>query len=136
MTTRFGLSSIGQIHVPVRDLDRATAFYREELGMEFLFQAPPGMSFFRCGEVTLLLGTAEAPEHDHPSSILYFLVEDIESAHRTLAERGVAFREGPHRVHRAEDHELWLAFFRDSEDNTLALMARRAIGARDGQATE
>lgn len=126
MERAFRLSGIGQIHVPVRDLERATAFYGETLGIEFLFQAPPGMAFFRVGDVTLLLGEAEAPEHHHPSSILYFLVDDIEAAHRALEDRGVSFRDAPHLVHRAEDHELWMAFFLDSEENTMALMARRA----------
>lgn len=125
MESRFGLTRIGQIQVPVRDLERATAFYRQVLGIEFLFRAPPGMAFFRCGEVTLLLGEAESAEQEHPSSILYFVVDDIEAAHGTLEERGVEFRGAPHLVHRAEDHELWMAFFRDSEENTMALMARR-----------
>lgn len=127
METEFGLSRIGQIHVPVRDLERATAFYRDVLGIEFLFRAPPGMAFFRCGDLTLLLGEAEPPAQHHPASILYFLVEDIEAAHRALEEREVQFRGAPHLVHSAEDHELWMAFFRDSEENTMALMARRTV---------
>lgn len=123
----FGLSRIGQIHVPVRDLEEAVAFYRDVLGIPFLFQAAPGMAFFRCGEVTLMLGVPEGDESGRGSSILYFAVEDVEAAHRILAGRGAQFISKPHAVHRAEDHELWMAFFRDPSDNTHAIMSRRPI---------
>ncbi len=118
------LDRIMQIAINVKDLERATAFYRDALGMRFLFAAP-GLAFFDCGGVRLLLGRAERPEFDHPSSVLYFRVEEIEAAHRTLSERGVAFTTKPHVVHRAEDHDLWLAEFRDSEGNILALMSEK-----------
>ncbi len=119
------LSRIGQIAVNAHDLDRAVAFYRDQLGMKYLFSAPPKMAFFDCDGVRLLLGEPEEPEFDHPSSILYFSVADIDAAHAALAARGVEFRTTPHLVYRASDHELWLAFFHDSEGNTLALMANR-----------
>jgi methylmalonyl-CoA/ethylmalonyl-CoA epimerase len=122
--TRFGLSQIGQIAVRVRDLDRAVEFYRDRLGMRFLFTAP-GLAFFQCGDVRLMLSGAETPEFDHPASVLYFTVEDIDGAYRTLRERGVAFRDEPHLIHRAEQYELWMAFFRDSDDNTFAIMAQK-----------
>ena len=64
----FGLSSIGQIFVRARDLNRAVRFYRDTLGMSFLFQAPPQMAFFQCGATTVLLGVPEAPELDHAAS--------------------------------------------------------------------
>lgn len=119
----FGLTEIGQIALTVSDLERATAFYRDALGIRHLFSAPPGMAFFDCGGVRLLLGTEESSDHGRHSSVLYFRVEDIEGAHRDLAERGVVFEQEPHVAHRAEDHELWLAFFRDSEGNLHALMS-------------
>ena len=118
----FGLSGIGQIAVMVKDLEKATAFYRDTLGMKLLFQVP-NMAFFDCGGVRLMLGIAEKPEFDHPASILYYKVEDIESAHRTLTERGVTFDEEPRLVHKAETHDLWLAFLRDMDGNPLALMS-------------
>ena len=118
----FGLAALGQIAVTVRDVERATTFYRDVLGIPFLFSAPPGMAFFDCAGTRLLLGTAETPEQDHPSSILYFRVSGIAEVHRTLAARGVEFVQEPHAVHRAADHELWLSFFRDGEGNTHALM--------------
>lgn len=121
----FGLSQIGQIAVNVHDLERAVAFYRDTLGMKLLFQVPK-MGFFQCGGVRLMLGLPEAPEFDHPSSVLYFKVDDIERAHTTLSERGVKFEGKPHKIASLESHDLWMAFFRDSEKNLLALMSEVA----------
>lgn len=121
----FGLDRIGQIHVNARDLDRAVAFYRDRLGMRLLFQVPT-MAFFQCGEVTIMLGTPSAPEYDHVASIIYYQVDDIDAACAALRERGVTFIRDPALTHRAEDHELWMAFLADTEGNTLALMARKA----------
>ena len=118
----FGLSRLGQIAVTAHDLDRATAFYRDALGMRFLFRVP-NLAFFDCGGVRLMLGVPEQGAFDHPSSILYFLVDDLESAHASLVDRGVAFTDQPHLVVTLPDHELWMAFFTDSEGNTLALMS-------------
>lgn len=118
---------IGQIHVNAHDLDRAVTFYRDCLGLPFQFQVP-GMAFFTCGELTLMLGLAVEPEFDHPSSILYFDVADIEAAHQSMAKRGTSFRTVPHRVHQEAARELWLADFTDTEGNTLALMSWRAVG--------
>jgi methylmalonyl-CoA/ethylmalonyl-CoA epimerase len=119
-----GLSQIGQIAIHVQDVERATAFYRDALGMRFLF-AFPGLAFFDCGGVRLMLSRAEDPKLDHPASILYYRVADIEAAHQALAARGVRFETGPHLVARMPDHELWLADFNDSENNVLALMAEK-----------
>lgn len=122
-----GLSRIGQIAVNVHDLDRAIAFYRDHLSLPFLFQAP-GMAFFRCGDLTLMLGVPSAPEFDHPASILYFEVQDIAATYQALAERGVAFRSKPHVAHREPGREMRLAFFQDGEGNTLALMSWTRAG--------
>jgi methylmalonyl-CoA/ethylmalonyl-CoA epimerase len=119
-----GLSQIGQIAINVQDVERATAFYRDTLGMRFLF-AFPGLAFFDCGGVRLMLSRAEDPKLDHPASILYYRVADIEATHQALAGRGVRFASGPHLVARMPDHELWLADFYDSEENLLALMAEK-----------
>lgn len=121
--TGFGLDRIRQVGVNAKNLERAVRFYRDILGMRFLFQAPPQMAFFDCGGVRLLLGVAPRPEFDHPASVIYYLVPDIQAAHQVLKERGVAFITEPHLVARMPDHELWLADFRDSEDNILALMS-------------
>jgi methylmalonyl-CoA/ethylmalonyl-CoA epimerase len=124
-TTQFSLSTIGQIFIRAKDLDRAVRFYRDTLGMAFLFQAPPQMAFFKCGDISVMLGVPEQPELDHAASIIYYVVPDIAVAHATLRDRGVEFTTEPHLVHRAPDHELWLAEFRDSEGNVLALMSRK-----------
>lgn len=118
------LGAIGQIAVNVRDLERAVGFYRDTLGLPFLMEAP-GMAFFDCGGTRLMLGLPESDEYDHPASILYFRIADIETAHRELAGRGVEFRREPFLVARMPDHELWMAFFRDSEGNTMALMEEK-----------
>ena len=117
------LSQIGQIFVNVKDLDRAIAFYRDMLGMTFLFQAPPGMAFFDCGGVRIMLGRADRPEIDHPASIIYYKVDDIERVYEVFNARGVEFLIKPHLVAPMPTYDLWLADFRDSEGNILALMS-------------
>jgi methylmalonyl-CoA/ethylmalonyl-CoA epimerase len=116
------LSTIGQISMNAHDVARATDFYRDALGLKFLFTAGT-MSFFDCGGTRLMLGLPSGAEYDHPGSILYFKVDDIAAAHEALTARGVTFKAAPHLVARMPDHELWLAFFGDTEGNTLALMA-------------
>jgi len=110
---------IGQVAIAVVDLDRAVAFYRDVLGLTFLFQYP-GMAFFGCGGVRLYL-TAQGGERMR-TSILYYRVDGIREAAARLEARGVVFEQGPLVAHRDARHELWLAFFRDTEGNTLALM--------------
>jgi catechol 2,3-dioxygenase-like lactoylglutathione lyase family enzyme len=119
--TTFGLSSIGQVALTVHDIPRATEFYRDTLGLPFLFQAP-GLAFFQAGEVRLMLGL---PENDAQkfSSIVYFRVEDIESAYHELKARGVEFTHEPRLIHRGQKADLWLAAFFDPDRNTLALMS-------------
>ena len=124
-TPQFQLTAIGQIAVNVHDLERAVAFYRDALGMRFLFQAPGGLAFFDCGGVRLMLGVAEKPELSHPASIIYYKVPDIDAAHETLTGRGVDFIDKPHLIAKMPTHELWMTFFRDSEENVLALMEER-----------
>ncbi len=118
----FGLNLIGQIAVPVTDIDKAIAFYRDTLGMQFLFQAPPGLGFFNCGGIRLMLD-ASAKEKAGNSSVIYYKVNDLESTFGTLSNRGVKFESKPHLVAKMPDHELWMAFFRDPDQNLLALMS-------------
>ena len=116
------LSRIGQIAIVVKDVERATAFYRDVLGMRFLF-AYPGLAFFDCDGVRLMLSKPEKPEFDHPSSILYFRVADIQQAHEALKSRKVEFEDDPHVIAHMPDHDLWMTFFRDQDENVLALMS-------------
>lgn len=116
------LAGVGQIAVRVHDVERATTFYRDSLGLTYLFSAPK-LAFFDCGGVRLMLTLPEASEFDHPGSIIYFRVGDIQGAHALLRDRGVRFKDAPHLIARLPDHELWMAFFEDPEGNTLALMS-------------
>jgi methylmalonyl-CoA/ethylmalonyl-CoA epimerase len=127
--TDFGLSRIGQIAMTMRDLPRAVAFYREVLGLRFLFEAPPAMAFFDCGGVRLMLSVPEASGEVAGmqfASILYFPVPDIEAAASALTARGVVFQQPPHLVAKLPAADLWMAFFRDPDGNLLALMSEVA----------
>ena len=115
------LSTIGQIGSTVKDLPTAIAFYRDTLGLKQLFEVGR-MAFFDCGGIRLMIEVPPDKEFDHPGSILYFKVDDIQAAHSELKSRGVDFRDEPHLIAKMPDHELWMAFFRDGEGNTLALM--------------
>jgi methylmalonyl-CoA/ethylmalonyl-CoA epimerase len=118
----FGLGRIGQIAVPVTDIEKAVAFYRDVLGMRFLFQAPPGLGFFDCGGVRLMLD-APAAANAGQGSVIYYQVPDLQAAFETLSARGVVFEAKPHLIARMPDHELWMAFFRDPDRNLLGLMS-------------
>ena len=118
------LGPIGQISMNAHDVERAASFYADTLKLPLLFRAGD-MAFFDCGGVRLMLSRPEKPEYDHPGSVLYFKVQDIEARHGELSDRGVIFLGEPHLIARMPDHELSMAFFRDSEGNTLALMEEK-----------
>lgn len=122
-------ATIGQLLVPVNEFERGVAFYRDVLGLPFLFAAPPQMAFFLCGAVRLLVGVPPAGEPAMRSATIYFRVTDIEGTHSELTGRGVAFIANPHVVHRTPNAELWLAEFTDPDGNHLALMSEIATGA-------
>ncbi len=115
---------IAQIAVACRDVARATVFYRDVLGLPLLFEAG-GMSFFQCGPTRLMLSRPGSPDVDHPGSILYFRSDDIAAQVAALRAAGAQILREPALAHRDGRHALWLAFFRDSEGNTLALMEER-----------
>lgn len=114
------LNSIGQIAILVQDVTRATAFYRDKLGMKYLFAAG-NIAFFDCGGIRLMLDKPEKSEAG--TSIVYFKVPDIDHAHRQMESRGVEFVDQPHLIAKLPDHDLWMTFFRDSESNLLAMMS-------------
>jgi predicted enzyme related to lactoylglutathione lyase len=127
MNKGVGIQSIGQIHISVSDIDRAVSFYRDVLGMTFLFQVlGQPMAFFQCGEVRLYLGVPESEEF-RSKSIHYYRVSAIDQAFSELEIRGVEFRERPHVVHNDGRNELWLALFNDPDGNHLALMEERPV---------
>jgi len=122
VTDQVALDRIGQIAINVKDLGRAVRFYRDTLGMRFLFEVP-NLAFFDCGGVRLMLSPPEKPEFDHPGSVLYYKVADITATFAALKGRDVDFIDEPHLIARMPDHDLWMVFFRDSEGNTLGLMS-------------
>jgi len=124
-----GVTGIGQIAMTVGDLPRAVAFYRDVLGLRFLFEAPPAMAFFECGGVRLMFSL---PEQAGPvagqqfGSILYYTVDDIQAAASGLEARGVRLEQPPHLVARLPHADLWMAFLRDPDGHMLAIMSEVA----------
>ncbi len=115
------LGEIGQIALTVNDLAASTVFYRDVLGMKFLYDAGT-MAFFQCGPVRFLIGVGERSVGTN-GTIVYFRVKDLEDTYAVLRERGVNFIRTPHCVAKREEHELWMAFLKDPEGNTLGLMS-------------
>jgi methylmalonyl-CoA/ethylmalonyl-CoA epimerase len=115
------LSQIGQIAMTVTDIDRAVAFYRDTLQLPFLFQFP-GLAFFDCGGVRLMLTKPEGDQTAAGNSVLYFKVSDIQGEAQGLTFRGVKLEKEPHLIAKLPDHDLWMTFFRDPDGNLLALM--------------
>ena len=120
--TGIGISRLGQIAINAHDTARATAFYRDVLGLPLLFTAG-NLAFFDCGGVRLMLTPPEKPEFDHPGSILYFNVPDITAAYGRMLASGVRFQDEPHLIASMPNHGLWMTFFHDTEGNLLALMS-------------
>ena len=116
------LNQIGQISINAHDVARATAFYRDVLGMRFLFEFLPKLAFFDCGGIRLMISLPE-DGFDHPGSVLYYKVEDIQAAYEEIKGKGAEFLGEPHLIAKMPDHELWMAFLKDTEGNTLALMS-------------
>jgi len=120
--TDTGLGQIGQIAIPVTDIERSISFYRDVLGMRFLFKAPPGLGFFDCAGVRLMLD-APAKENAGKGSVIYYKVKELQTTFEKLSAKGLIFEAKPHLIAKMPDHELWMAFFRDPDNNLLALMS-------------
>jgi methylmalonyl-CoA/ethylmalonyl-CoA epimerase len=114
---------VGQIAIPVDDLDRAIGFYTDVLGLRLLFRAPPGLAFFDCGGVRLMLSRPEGPDASGRGGVIYYQVSDLSAAHRALVARGADIVQPPHLIARMPDHDLWMAFLHDSEGNVVGLMS-------------
>jgi predicted enzyme related to lactoylglutathione lyase len=117
------LRGVKQIAVVAHDVPRATRFYRDVLGLPLLFEAPPGLAFFDCGGVRLMVSLPEGVDAAGASALVYYDVADIHVTHDTLRARGVQFAGDPHVVASLGDRDVWLAELRDSEGNRLALMS-------------
>ena len=115
------LSAIGQVAITVRQLARAIEFYKSALGLKFLFEAG-STAFFECGGTRLMLSFSDQVDSTY-SSIVYYQTANIEATTRLFRERGVEFEAPPRMIAKMPDHELWMAFFRDSEGNLVGLMS-------------
>ena len=121
-------AKIAQLLIPVDNFETGVAFYRDVLGLPFLFVAPPQMAFFNCGGIRLLVGVMPPGQAPQRGSAIYFQVSDIGSVFSALKAKGVAFRADPHLVHRTPTSELWLSEFNDPDGNQLALMSEVSVG--------
>ena len=120
------LGPLGQIAYTVSSVSKAVAFYRDALGMKLLFEAPPGLAFFDCAGIRLMLSQPEGDFRPGGSSaVMYFRISDIDGTHKTLKSRGVSFVDDPHLIAKMPDHELWMCFFKDPDGHTLALMEEK-----------
>lgn len=117
------LSEIGQIAITVGDVANAASFYRDVLGLKFLFHAGPNMAFLQAGGLRLMLSTPQGAGEVGKNSILYFRVRDIGAAHAGLVSRGAKNESDPRMAAQMPDHQLWLAAVRDPEGNVIELMS-------------
>lgn len=125
-TPQTNLGPLMQINMPVKEMDSAVEFYRDTLGLPFLFQAG-NLAFFDCDGVRLLVDIAEGEEFAHPGSVLYFRVDDIQAGYEALKAKGVEFVSEPHIVNKTPTSELWMAFFSDGQWNTHAIACDVAV---------
>ena len=119
------IDRIGQIAFTVSNVERSTTFYRDELGLQFLFAAGPSLAFFNIGGVRLMLSAPEGEFTPGSSSVIYLQVGDIDAEHAAMMKRGVAFVDKPHLIAKMPGHDLWMCFFRDPDGHTLALMCEK-----------
>lgn len=120
-----------QVAIPVRDVERAKLFYGERLGLTHLFDAPPGLSFFQCGQTRLMLSQPEGPD-TASASILYYGVASARDANKSLSRAGITFEQDAHKVATVSDRDIWLAICRDSEGNMLGLMSEEPAADPNG----
>jgi predicted enzyme related to lactoylglutathione lyase len=123
--TERGLAEIRQIAVTVKDVGRALAFYRDVLGLKFLFAPSAELAFLAAGSVRLMLSPPQGAGKVGANSILYFLVENIESVHQAIVQRGAVNERAPQLAAKMPDHDLWIAFLRDPEGNLIGLMEEK-----------
>jgi methylmalonyl-CoA/ethylmalonyl-CoA epimerase len=128
-TSGTAVSALGQVALTVSDVTRSTAFYRDKIGLRFLFSAGPTLAFLAIGGVRLMLSGPEGEFKPGLSSVLYFKVDDIIAAHAEMSARGVPFVTAPHLVAPMPDHDLWLSDFRDPDGHVMALMCERPKGS-------
>jgi predicted enzyme related to lactoylglutathione lyase len=125
MNTEHKLSEIRQIAITVSDVGTALPFYRDVLGLTFLFSPSPNLAFLAAGGVRLMLSTPQGAGAVGCNSILYFKVSDIAATYAAILERGAKNERAPQIAARLPDHELWLAFIRDPDGNLVGLLEEK-----------
>jgi methylmalonyl-CoA/ethylmalonyl-CoA epimerase len=121
-----GITGLGQVAISVKDVERATAFYRDVVGLPLLFTAPPGLAFLQCGGVRVMLARPEKDDQTQGASVLYFSVPDIQASYQRMKQLGARFEDEPHMIAKMPTHDLWMVFFRDTEDNLMGMMSEVA----------
>ena len=124
-TNRSAVSDIGQIAITVGDVERALVFYRDALGLAFLFSPAPTLAFLQAGTVRLMLSTPQGAGAVGANSVLYFKVADIEAVFAAIVARGATQERAPQLAARLPDHVLWIGFVRDPDGNLVGLMEEK-----------
>jgi len=130
MTSVFpGITGFAQVALNVKDLDSAVAFYRDVLGLAFLFSAPPSLAFLQCGPTRVMLnGDPKAPAPDG-GPILYYAVGDIEAAFAAITAKGAPVKEAPKAIARVGGREVWLGFTEDPDGHPVGIMSEVPVDA-------
>lgn len=123
MSKNVGINSIGQIAIAVSDIKKATEFYRDKLELDLLFEVPSGLAFFDCGGVRLMITEQNGDMKDHHTSVIYYRVEDIQATTDALKSNGIVFTREPQMAVKMPDHELWIGFLRDPDENLIGIMS-------------
>jgi catechol 2,3-dioxygenase-like lactoylglutathione lyase family enzyme len=123
MSSTVKIENIGQIALAVSDIKAAIAFYQDSLELELLFEVPSGLAFFQVADTRLMLTTLQGSKKDHHSSVIYYKVNDIKKAQLALEKKGVVFERVPQLAAKMSDHELWIGFLRDPDDNLIGIMS-------------
>ncbi len=118
-----GIEKIGQIAIAITDLEKSVVFYKDILNLELLFKVPPNLAFFNCGGTRLMMTSLQGEEKDHNTSVIYYKISDIQQATELLENRGVEFERKPQLAAKMEEHELWIGFLRDPDQNRIGIMA-------------
>lgn len=131
MTQDTKIESIGQIAIAITDIKKSVIFYQDVLGLELLFEVPSGMAMFNCGGVRLMLSTQQGSEHDHRTSVIYYKVKNIEDSAIAIKKNGATFIQEPQLVAKMVDHDLWMGFVRDPDENLVGIMAELPVSEKD-----
>ena len=122
---KYALLEIGQIAITVSDVGKALAYYRDVLGLKFLFSPNPNLAFLTAGSIRIMLSTPQGSGAVGANSILYFKVTDIETTYTAIVARGGISERAPQLTARLPDHELWIGFLRDPDGNLIGLMEEK-----------